>query len=334
MNQETPPRKRVLDAVELQAYDWVRRIESGKMTHAEGAQLKRWRQADPSHAAMLTAARRKWVLLGEAAVLAAAGDSVNAPANAAAKSGFAVANGRRRAFLGAAAGLTTAAVAAAVVYPPLDLWPSVGEWRADYRTAIGERRQLALADNVAVELNTRTSVAVMQDRDGTPGIDLIAGETAIDMLDARRPFAVAAGAARMLASEARFEVRRTADGVCVTCLQGQVRIAHPAGTAVLNARQQMTYDDRALHPVAAIDPAQVSAWREGFLRFRDTPLEQVIDEINRYRPGRVVLLNRRIAGEAVTARFRIDALDKAIAQMQRSLALDVRSLPGGVVLLS
>jgi transmembrane sensor len=318
----------VLNAAELQAYDWVRRIESGQMTHADGERLRRWCKSDPDNAAMLSAARRKWSTLGAAAALAATREPL------AARAASGMPNGRRRAFLGAAAGLTTAAVAAAVVYPPLDLWPSAGELRADYRTAVGEQRQVALAENVSVELNTRTSVALMTAQDGTPGIDLISGEAAVDMPDARRPFAVAAGAAHMLATAARFEVRRVAGTVCVTCLQGQVRIAHAAGTATLNARQQMHYDDRALQPIVSIDPEQESAWREGFLRFNDTPLEKVIDEINRYRPGRVVLLNRQMAIKAVTARFRIDALDKAVAQMQRSLALQARSLPGGVVLLS
>lgn len=328
MSQTLSKRKRVLEAAELQAYDWVRRIESGQITRAEGEQLRRWCKADPAHAAMLSAARSKWSVLGEAAALSAARNPVVAPLR------LAMPQGRRRAFLGLAAGLTTAAVAAAVVYPPMDLWPSAGEWRADYRTAVGQQRKLALAPNVAVELNTRTSVVLMTSADGTPGMDLIAGETAVDMADAGRPFAVAAGAAHLLATAARFEVRRVAGMVCVTCLQGQVRIRHAAGTATLSARQQLNYDDRALQPIVSIDPTQVSTWRKGFLRFRDAPLGAVIDEINRYRPGRVVLLKRHMADEAVTGRFRIDALDTAIAQIQRSLSLQSKSLPGGVVLLS
>ncbi|EHP41947.1 Fe2+-dicitrate sensor, membrane protein [Cupriavidus basilensis OR16] len=206
--------------------------------------------------------------------------------------------------------------------------------RADYRTATGEQRRLALADDVTVELNTRTSIAVRAGAGRMQGIDLIAGEAAVDTLHAPRPFAVVAGPGRAFAQSARFEVRMTPAGVCVTCVEGAVQVAHATGTATLNARQQLTYDSEALGHIVSVDPTWMPVWRDGYLRFSETPLRDVVDEINRYRPGRVVLLDKQVAARRVTGRFQIRALDKAIAQMQRSLGLEVRALPGGIVLLS
>ncbi|MNM55196.1 fec operon regulator FecR [compost metagenome] len=172
---------------------------------------------------------------------------------------------------------------------------------------------------------------------GTRGIDLIAGEAAIDLTHAETPFVVAAGAGRTQALQrraARFEVRHLGGAVCVTCIDGQVQVAHASGTAQLSAGQQLRYDDHALGRAEQLDAARMPGWRAGYLRFTDAPLGEVLDEINRYRTGKVVLLDRQLAAKPVTGRFQIHALDKAIVQMQRSFGLHARTLPGGVVLLS
>lgn len=322
---------------EQQAQAWMRQIAAGRMTAADGEALLRWCRADPRHAAAMGRARRQWDQLKHAGALSLERQPAWTPP--AARPAMASAESRwpRRAFLGSAFGVGAAAAVTAVVAPPLGLWLSFGEWRADLRTGTGEQRRVALEGAVDIELNTRTSVAVWPASRGAAGMDLVAGEAAIDMHGAGRaatPFSVRAGAGKITATQARFEVRRLADGVCVTCLQGQVRVEHASGSALLGAQQQLRYADAGLGRIVAVDGAQVSAWRDGFLRFSETPLGEVIDEINRYRAGRVVLVGERLAAKAVTGRFQIHALDKAIAQMQRSLGLKLRSLPGGVVLLS
>ncbi|WP_198086656.1 hypothetical protein [Variovorax sp. E3] len=60
----------------------------------------------------------------------------------------------------------------------------------------------------------------------------------------------------------------------------------------------------------------------------------MLDEINRYRPGRVVLMVDALRGKTVTATFKLDRLDLALLQMQHSFSLSARSLPAGVLVLS
>ncbi|WP_454741771.1 FecR family protein [Cupriavidus necator] len=319
---------RGLSRVERQALQWVRRIAAGRMTHGDGEALRQWCQDDPAHAAAFAAARRQWGELADAGKVVLARNPMAARPEARPSP----VHWQRRAFLGGAAGVAAAATAA-LIHPPLGLWPSARELRADYRTEPGEQRHLALGQDVSVELNTRTSIAVSQ-RGRVPGIDLIAGETAIDMADARQPFAVVAGAGRAVGARARFQVRHTANQVCVTCVQGLVQVAHPSGSVTLTARQQVVYDDRALARVVSLDAANMPGWREGYLRFADTPLGDVVEEINRYRSGKLVLMAKSLAARPVTGRFQIRALDKAIAQIQQSFGLHARHLPGGVVLLS
>ena len=60
---------------------------------------------------------------------------------------------------------------------------------------------------------------------------------------------------------------------------------------------------------------------------------RVIAEVNRYRPGRIVLIDRSLGDEEVTARFRLDRLDDAIAQIHEVFRARIRTLPGGLVLV-
>lgn len=82
----------------------------------------------------------------------------------------------------------------------------------------------------------------------------------------------------------------------------------------------------------ALRPEQIAAWRRGELVFVKTRLADVLDEINRYRPGRVVLANLSVRDKPVSGSFFINALNVALALMQRSFALNSRALPGGVLL--
>ena len=60
----------------------------------------------------------------------------------------------------------------------------------------------------------------------------------------------------------------------------------------------MTYGARGLARVQTVDTQAVVAWREQVLVFNNATLATVVDEINRYRPGMLVLLNRELGPAA------------------------------------
>jgi transmembrane sensor len=327
------------DDLREEARIWLHRLTGGAVTPSELQAFKRWQRSSAAHEAAFEEAKRQWKSIGP--VL---GDILHADPKRAARHDRMM-NRRepqlgRRAFLGAA--VSAAGVAGvAVLYPPARLWLAPDEWGADYRTATGEQRVVALADRASVTLNTQTSIRKQMVGDEITGMDLIAGEAAIDLPNVStrsgkdgKPFSVAAGAGRSSAESGRFEVRYLDGKVCVTCVEGAVKVEHPAGARMLQARQQTVYDANSLSGVAAIEPADISAWRSGELVFNQTPLVQVVDEINRYRPGRVVLMTASKHDRALTGRFRIAVLDEALLQIQHAFALDARSLPGGLVVLS
>lgn len=240
----------------------------------------------------------------------------------------------RRALLGGAmaASLTGAGVLA--VRPPLDLWPSLSEVTSDYRTAKGESRMVKLAD-ASIELNTQTSVSMRPSEDGADLIELVSGEAAVVTKSASaRAIAVVAGHARATAADAAFNLRYIGSSGCVSCTAGEVVVAFGNANVRLLSRQQVSYDSRGLQSVVTADMDVVGAWQHGMLVFQSEPLSRVVEEVNRYRTGRIVLMNEDLGRRQVFANFRIDRINDVVPRLQSVFDLRVRSLPGGIVLLS
>ncbi len=135
------------------------------------------------------------------------------------------------------------------------------------------------------------------------------------------------------ASRARFNVRSSGDVCVVTCLEGSVRLEHLGQRLDLQAGQQLTFDERRNGPPVPFDVAEVMAWRERMLVFNDVPLATVIDEINRYRPGMLLLLDKALGRRRVQARFSLDQLADVATLIRDAYGIEVTRLPGGVVLL-
>ena len=85
---------------------------------------------------------------------------------------------------------------------------------------------------------------------------------------------------------------------------------------------------------APADSNAVLAWRRGLLLFNDTPLAQVVEELNRYRPGRIFLQSEELGMRRVQAQFSIDKLDVALALIRDLYGARLTYLPGNLVLLS
>ncbi|MBM0106355.1 DUF4880 domain-containing protein [Steroidobacter sp. S1-65] len=309
-------------ALERQAQAWVLRIKSGEATPSDLQALRDWCALSALHAQAFDRARCSWDEIGQVGRVFRAShpqpERIDLPT--------------RRMFLGGALATAGAAAVAAAAVPPFGLWPSLIELNADYRTATGEQLRIELAGRIQVHLNTQSSMNVRPGGNAGDEVELLAGEAAID--SGTRPLQIVAGKGRMLLSSGGIEVRFLNDRVCVTCLRDSVEIQHPAGALVLLARQQVQYRDHEIAAMSKIDTSVTSAWRAGMVTFRDTPLPDVVAEINRYRPGRVVLLGERLDTRKVSGQFHIARLDQAIDRIEEAFGATVRRLPGDVVLLS
>jgi len=316
-----------------EACAWLLHLRSDRPDETDSEAFRQWSDDNPAAANLL---RDTWGTLRVAAAEIALEEQAKELASARAKPR--TLRTGRRAFVGFA---LAAGVSWLAVRPPLGLWPSLADLASDYRTGTGEQRRVVLSERVAVEMNTQTSLELLKKQDMVHGVELLAGEAEFDAMapGAGRtkplmPVSVVAGSGRIGAGVARFNVRRTADAVCVTCLAGTVTLDHPDGRLTLQAGDQATYDDRSMRPVARINTDNVTAWRRGLLVFNNVPLSEVVDEINRYRPGKIIIRNAALGANRVQAQFPIARLDDAVNMLCRLYDGHITRLPGRIELMT
>ncbi|ABD06938.1 putative FecR [Rhodopseudomonas palustris HaA2] len=309
----------------FEARRWLVRITSGEATAVDADALKRWCAQSPSHARAFAEVNLLWDNVEVAAHL----PSVAASSQIAVRG---EAPQSRRWVLGAMAASAAAAAGAFAVDPPFGLWPSLPELGADYRTLTAERRDIAMPDGVKIELNTRSSLNIVAGQSGQQ-IELIAGEAAISCPH-QTVLSVLAGGGVVRAADAQFNIRSDAAGSIVTCRRGVVSLNYARRSVSVREGHQASYVDGRVGPVIAVEAAAVMAWREGQLVFRRTPLAEAVDEVNRYRSGRIVLMNETLGRRLVDAKIPIDRVDSLIALIQQAYGAKVISLPGAIVLIS
>ena len=299
-------RQTAASPVHDEARDWLLLLTSGRATVADAKALQAWRAQSAEHAQAFEQAKALWQQLAPAAEQVAQPRAFG-----------------RRAFLGGAI-----AASAAVVMVRLGAPGGFAGLTADYRTEVGEQRQVLLSEGVSLELNTQTRVS----RVGQ-GIELLEGEVEV-LAHVVQPLKVLAGAGWVSAGEARFNLRNTDNKVCVTCIEGTLSVDVAGRSVRLEGGRQLTYSAAGVGEPVVVDTQAVVAWREQILVFNNATLATVVDEINRYRPGMLVLLNKQLGQRRVQARFSLQQLAGVALLIRDAYGAKCTELPGGVVLLS
>lgn len=303
--------------IEQEAQAWVVRLESGQVTERDAQVFRHWCARSRAHAQAFVDARAVWGAMAPAARAVRQAAQRRAP------------DMRRRALLG---GAVAASLGLLVVRPPLDLWPVVAGLGADYATGTGEQREVALDGGVLVQMNTQTRIDAAGSIDGSTALVLLAGEA--EFQAGQRGAArlrVQAGSGTVSSGSARFNIRLFGQEVCVTCLAGRLRVRQAGHDAELAAGEQLRYRPDHFGMRHVVNRSEVSAWRQRLLVFRQSTLSEVVAEVNRYRPGKLVLQGDSLGRQRVQASISLDRLDDVIALIQDAYGARVTRLPGGIV---
>ena len=314
------------------AAEWAVRLHAGALSEDDQAQLDQWLAADARHAPALRFAEQTWAALGELALEARPLAHRLPPA--AARPAPVTRRRRPLRWVGRAAVLSLVLAVGWVSGPTLLL-----QMQSDYRTGAGEIRTVQLDDGSSVELDASSAISIDYDSNERR-ISLLAGSAVFDVAPMgeaeTRPFVVQSAGGRTRALGTQFVVgREGSEQAWVGVLQHSVAVSLQAppvqGAAqyTLEEGQSARYSAKnGVQPLPGFDLSAATSWRRGVLIFDRQPLGQVIEQLNRYRPGQILLANPALASRQVSGVFRLELLDSALQALTRELHVQRFELAG------
>jgi len=300
------------------ARSWLVRLKSGEATQRDLDALAGWRAQSAANEDSFRQAVRLWDRLGPAL---GGGATLASPVTATAP--FV----SRRWVLGGTAGLASAAIAVIVAGGA-----AAPAGARVFETRKGERRHFRLDAELSVDLNTDSRLYYWPDA-AAPRVDLDRGEALVSAACGNgRRLSASVDRIEMSGQIARFLLRADGAEARVSCLDGRMTVKAGGEDYVLVKGRSLDFAGGALRPAEAAVAETDAAWRRDLLVFEDRPLGEVLEELNRYRNGRVYLLDGDPAIR-ITGVIHLDRVDLAVDHIARSIGMKVSRLPGGIALL-
>lgn len=206
---------------------------------------------------------------------------------------------------------------------------SVSALFAQYRTGVGQQRQLQLADGTEVWLNTDTAIDVdynQQIRQVTLRSGEILIKTAPDVQRPYRPFQVSTAQGILTPLGTRFTVRSEGDSANVAVFEGAVEVIpqHSAGQvrSVVHAGLQMSFSDEH---AGDLTPAETwrQDWIHGVIAADDMRLDDFVRELNRYHHG-ILSCAPEVADLRIVGAFPVGNVAAILAALESTLPISTR----------
>lgn len=295
-----------------EAVTWVIRLQSHRLLPEERRAFDDWQAHSPAHAQMFQRVSALW----DDPDLRAAAVQV-AEASSPIFSGSRLAVFRRWAPYAAALAASVVLLVMAALYGDVST-----RWKADYRTAAGERRTIELPDHSLMTLNTQSAVALSFDG-SSRHIHLLKGEALFQVRhDPDWPFIVESAQSSTRAVGTAFVVRSDAGRDQVTVLEGVVEVGAAGGAgaqARVGAGSQIHAEAGLVGLPHPVNLQTASGWLRGRLVVDGVPLAQVLDEVRRYYPGTIVLWNSRAGDIRVTGTYDLDSPSNVLSLLVKTV---------------
>ncbi|CUA97226.1 FecR domain-containing protein [Comamonas thiooxydans] len=292
-----------------EAAQWLARRHASDFSEAEQAELARWRSRSATHEAIWQ--RIEQLKFRMDGVPSAVGMAVLDRPRAA---------GNRRQILRASALALATPMLGWLSYRYLP-WHI---WNADFRTATGERRELTLADNSQVLLNTASAISVQFDGKERL-IQHLAGEFLVETAHLSEyktlPFVVQTADGRLQALGTKFIVRKHARSTTLSVLQGAVQVmpAHSSQSLVVQAGEQVIFDAHKAGAFTSLPP-HADAWTRGVLYAENMRLADFLEELQRYREG-ILRCDPGAAELLVSGTFHLRDTDRILELLARTMPI-------------
>ena len=221
------------------------------------------------------------------------------------------------------------------------------QWQAQHR--------VLLPDNSIVHLNFNSAIKISFDN-STRQIELLRGEAFFKVAkNPHRPFVVKTANISASALGTAFIVRRQSDDITlITVTEGVVKVAltpeqqsentfakqsmnvnsSTDTSIILMANESVTSSSNTIGDIQKTTAASAASWHRGILIFKDTPLINVIAEIDRYTPYKITAKLGYREQEKITGTFFIKRLDEELKTLISTLNLAVINNQNGELKLA
>jgi transmembrane sensor len=206
-----------------------------------------------------------------------------------------------------------------------------------YETAVGQIRDVALADGSILHLNSNSEAEVRFTDIGRK-VRVLKGEASFDVAhDKGRPFDVEVRSAQIRAVGTAFNVRMRPSVVELTVTQGTVTVhSGNSGLEKVSAGSGAVIQSRSID-LTHLSPKlidQRTAWRDQMVELDGETIEQAASEFNRYRRAPILIGDARVSSLRVGGRFRVSDSKEFLSALQLSLPIRaVNGEDGSVMLL-
>jgi transmembrane sensor len=304
-----------------EAMDWLLRLKDEPQCRDHALGLETWLATSDVNRTAWRDALRTWDALGEVKPRHADLWPIRLPAHVEPP------RRSRRAFATGAV-LAMAAVVTLVLAAPSLLI----RLQADFRTETGESRVVTLADGTSVDLSADSAIDVDLTQEGRH-VRLLAGQAFFDVAhDAKRPFTVDAGNARVVVLGTAFDVALDEEATTVQLARGVVGISGDGGkrgVSEMAPGDMATVDAKTgeiSHVAVPID--EIGAWRGGLLFVNDVTIDSVIARLQRYHHAWIGVPDRTLGRQRVTGLYDLRDPDRALKALVQPHGGKVRAVSG------
>lgn len=315
------------EGVETTAARWLLKRDEG-FAPGQAEEFRRWRDADPQHAAAVTRLEAAERFLLKIPKLRTAPDLLEA-LEPASRAEITPARVFRLPVLRVAAGLVATLL---IVWTVWSLRPAQEDFDQVYTTTTEGYERLVLPDGSMLELNANTDMRVRFTA-AERRITLNRGEAHFSVTkNPSRPFVVYAGKVSVHAIGTAFNVRLGTNAVEIIVTEGKVRVSHASPSATLSApaspNSELVAGQRATvsttpvteaPQVEKIEPAKVSetlAWQAPHLVFVEMPLGKVISQFNRRNRVQLAVGDTELSERPVGGTFRADNVEAFVRLLE------------------
>jgi transmembrane sensor len=300
--------------------DWelLARFLAGECSESENARIQAWQREAPNRQRLVQELSAIWQ---SPETEAAEGDVQRLWQETALKAGiemrppkprasfFGSLRARRLVPAAALLGLLAVAVTALIWrFSAPDFAAASGPELNSVRVAIGQREDLTLSDGSRVILDAGSSLRYPDEFEGGAREIYLEGEGLFEVTpDSKRPFLIHALGARIRVLGTRFNVRAWQESgkVEVVVSRGRISLspdeAEPEDAVVVSQGQGGTlFPGRVPEPARAVDVEKHLGWLRREAHFTDTPVSEILAQLERWYDIQFVLSDRSIAVERLT----------------------------------